>query len=102
ELARLLDAEDLRHVRMVERRERARLALEPPRALFVLGEGLGQDLDRDLAAELRVLRAVHLPHRARAERSEDRVVREGLAGCERHRSREDSNSSRCPRIWPSP
>ena len=43
------------------------------------GEGLGQQLDRDLAPELRVGGAVHLAHAARADRGGDPVVRERLA-----------------------
>ena len=60
-------------VRMVQRREHLRLALEARHALGVVGERLGQDFDRDVAAELGVVRAVDLAHATRADGSEDFV-----------------------------
>jgi len=83
-VADLVDAVDLRHVRMIERGQRPRFALETPQAFLVVRELLREHLDRDLAIEARVLRAPHLAHRAGAQRTEDPVVREGLAGSERH------------------
>ena len=53
-------------VRMIQRRERLRLALEPRQAVGVRGERVRQDLDRDLATERRVRRPIHLrPSRLR-------------------------------------
>ena len=49
------DVEERADVRMVERRDRLRLALEALAELRVLGEARGQDLDRDVAVEARVL-----------------------------------------------
>ena len=60
-------------MRVVERGEHARLALEPRQALGVARELVGQDLDRDLAAELGVASAIHLAHAADAELREDLV-----------------------------
>src|SRR5262245_66312364 len=39
----------------------------------VVRQGLGQDLDRDLAAELRIARSIDFAHRARAEQRLDCV-----------------------------
>ena len=64
---RALEAVDVGDVRVVERGEQLRLALEAGEALRVGGEGRGQDLDRDLAPELRVGGAIDLAHAAFAE-----------------------------------
>jgi hypothetical protein len=53
--------------------QRHRLALEPCEALRVLGEGLGEDLDRDVALEPHVGGAIHGAHAALAERADDLV-----------------------------
>ena len=69
---RLFEAVDRADVRMIQRREHPRLALEA-RAPFRVGrERRRQDLDRDLAPELVVVRAVHLAHAAGAE--QERIV----------------------------
>ena len=47
-------------------------------------EVLRQHLDRDVALEPRVARAVDLAHAARAERRQDLVRAEALAGSEGH------------------
>ena len=62
-----------RDVRMIQRRERLRFALEPREPLGIGGERLGQDLDRDVATELRVARAIDLAHAAGPEGGEDLV-----------------------------
>ena len=54
---------------MVERREHLGLALEAGEPLGIGGEGLGQHLDGDLAAEPGVGGALDLAHAPRAERS---------------------------------
>ena len=56
-----------RDVRMVQRREDFGFALEAREALGVRGEDVGQDLDRDLAFQLRVRRAIDLAHAAGAD-----------------------------------
>ena len=65
--ALLLDAIDLRDVRMVQRRQGPGLAFEPGSALGIRGKGVGQDLDGDIAIEPRVARAIHLSHAAFAD-----------------------------------
>src|SRR6185369_4915972 len=71
----LVDRDD---VRVVERGRRARLLLEALPAVRVGGELRREDLDRDLASEPRVARAVDLAHSSRAERREDL---EGTQAC---------------------
>jgi hypothetical protein len=63
-------------VRVVERRYGARLALEALEPLRVRGEALRQHLERDVAAEPGVARAVDLAHPARAQRGDDLVAAE--------------------------
>ena len=60
---------------------------EAGEALGVLGEGRRQDLERHLAPEPRVPRAVHLAHPARAESHPDLVRAEPHAGRHLHRTR---------------
>ena len=52
-------------VGMIEGRKHARLAFEPRQPIGITGEELRQDLDRDIATELRVARAIDLAHAAR-------------------------------------
>ena len=55
------------------------LALEAGQPVGVGGHALGQDLDGDLAIELRIPRAVDLAHAAGAEGREDLVGTESRA-----------------------
>ena len=71
---------------MVELGQELRLALEAREALRVRGEGRGQDLDRDLALELRVGGAVDLAHAALAELGGDLVGAEAGSRAEAHRA----------------
>ena len=72
---------------MVQRGEHLRLALEPRQPLGVGDERLGQDLDRDVAVEPRVARAIHLAHAAGAEGGEDLVRTQAGALAKGHWSR---------------
>ena len=81
--AGLLEPVNRGDVRMIQRRERLRLALEPRQAFGVGGERVRQDLDRDLAAERRVRRPIHLAHPAFADRRGDFVGAEPGAGSHR-------------------
>ena len=47
--------------------ERLRFAREPREPFGIAGERVGQDLDRDVAIELRIARAIHLAHAAGAD-----------------------------------
>src|ERR1700723_2583678 len=69
---------------MVQRRKDFRLALEPRHALAVARECLGQDLQCDIASELPVSRPVHLTHPAHAERPQDLVGSQTIAGVQCH------------------
>ena len=82
--ARILEAVNLRDVRMIERREHLRLAAEAREALGIVGNGGEQDLDRDLAIQLRIARAIHLAHAAGAQQGDDLVRAEAGAGAEGH------------------
>ena len=84
--ARLIDGVDLRDVGMVEARQRFRFALEAPQTFLVLREFVRQHLDRDLALQPRVARAIDLPHRAGAQRTHDHIIGEGRAGTHARRS----------------
>ena len=71
-------------VGVVQRREELRFALKPCDAVRVAREFVWQDLDRDLAPELRVARAVDLAHAARPERGDDFIRPEASPAYERH------------------
>ena len=81
---RFLKPVDRGDVRMVERRQRLGLALEPCEAFGISGERVRQDLDRDLAAERGVGAPPDLPHPALADLGRDVVNAEPGAGGERH------------------
>ena len=70
----LFDAVDLRDVGVVEAGEDLRFPLEPGKAIRVLGEGVGEDLQRHLAVELGVSRLPDLAHATLAEQSGDVVM----------------------------
>ena len=72
-LARLFDAIDAGDVRVAERGEHLRFALETSHALGIVQEQIGKDLDGDVAAKPGVPRAIHLAHPARAEQGDDLV-----------------------------
>jgi hypothetical protein len=74
--ARAADVVDRTDVRVVQRRDALRLALEAGAELGVRRELRRQQLDGDLAVELRVARAVDLAHAAGAERSGHLVAAE--------------------------
>ncbi len=77
--ARLFEAEDGGDVRVVQLGQQLRLALEAGEALLVLGEGGGEDLDGDLALQLRVGGAKDLAHAALAELAGNLVGAEASA-----------------------
>ena len=58
---------------MIEGRQDLRFSLESGETLAVLRERVGQDLERDLAAQLGVPGAIHLTHSAHTERPDDFV-----------------------------
>ena len=74
----------MRDVGMIQRRERLRFAREPRQPVGVAGEGVGQDLQRDIAIELRIARAKHLAHAAGADLGGDFVGTEAGARGQSH------------------
>src|SRR6185503_6070569 len=73
-------------VRMVQRRDRLRLALEARAQIGSMCELRRQDLDGDAAIEPGVAGAVDLAHPARAERPDDLVWTEARSWGELHRA----------------
>jgi hypothetical protein len=90
----LLQPVDRGDVRVVERGEELGLAPEPGETLRIARHLGGKHLEGDVAAELRVLRAVDLAHPPRAERGHDLVVPETLARRVGQRSRSTRGSRR--------
>ena len=93
---------ELRDVRVIQRGERPRLALEAGQPIRVPGKDVRQDLERNLAGEPRVPRAVDLAHAARP--SGEHFVRTDAGACKqrhgwRHYRRvpERSHHLCCPR-----
>ena len=69
---------------MVQRGERLRLAREPGETIRVEREELRQDLDRDVAIQLRVAGAIHLAHSARAKQGDDLIRPQARSLCQAH------------------
>ena len=78
--ATFLEAVDVRDVRVIDGRQCLRFAREPREPIGVAGERVGQDLQRDVAIELRIARAEDLAHSARADAGDDFVDAETRAG----------------------
>ena len=107
----LLDTVDLRDVGMVECRQRLRLALEARPPLGIRGQQIRQDLDRDVAIELDVARAIDLAHSAFADLGLDPVmtekgtdhgrVRLSATARPRRSSRENAGRAEAGPPWPS-
>ena len=69
--------------------------MEPGETLGVIGDQVWQDLDRDVAIQLRIARAVNLAHPAGPESGEDLVRAEAVTrpqGQAKSRRRNDSQS----------
>jgi hypothetical protein len=75
---RFFETVDAGDVRMVERREHLRFPSEPRDTIGIEGEQRWQYFERDRAIQLRIPRAVHLAHGARADEIDD-VVRADAA-----------------------
>jgi hypothetical protein len=63
---------------VVERRRRPRFTTEAFERLTVLGEFIGQKLNRDKAIELVVFGLLNHPHGATAQLAQDSIVRDGV------------------------
>jgi hypothetical protein len=75
-----LDTIDVGNVRMIERGQNPRFALESGTALGILRNRRRQHFDRNFALELRVLGSIHLAHAARADFGFYAVPTELLSG----------------------
>ncbi len=62
-----LEAVELRDVLVVQRGEDLCLTLKPRHAIGIVGEVVRENLDGDVAAKLRVARAIDLAHSTRAK-----------------------------------
>jgi hypothetical protein len=86
-----------RKVRVVQRRERARLSLESRQSFWICRICLRQHLDRDITTEPRIMRAIDLTHSAGAEGRHDLVRAEARSDGQSHvrsaSSRGDSNEN---------
>ena len=71
-------------IRMIERRNRARLLLESPQPFGIGGKGRRQNFDCDFAAQTRIPRPVHLAHAARAHRDKNFIGAKFRSGRETH------------------
>ena len=72
---------------MIERGQDLRFALEAGEPVGVEGEQFGEDLQRDVAIELRVVRAIDLPHPARAQGRLNLVRAKARASGQGHEAR---------------
>ena len=66
--AGLLEAVDRGDMRVIQSGEKLGFTVEPRDAFGIVREALGHDLQRHLASELRIPRAIDLPHPAGAQR----------------------------------
>ena len=82
--ATVLEAVNRGDVRMIQRRQHLGFAPESREPIRIQRERFGQHLQRHVAIQLRVARAIHLPHPARTEDSKDFIGAEARAGSEYH------------------
>ena len=90
---RFLEAVDLRDVAVVQRCEDARLALEAREAVGIGGDFDRKELQRDVAIELGVMRAIDLAHAACADRLTN-VIGSDVISSRRHLFRRSDVTSR--------
>ena len=83
-LADFLEAVQLRDMRMVEGGERAGFAREARRAIGIARDRFRKNLQRDVALEPGIARAIHLAHPAGAERRNNFVVTDAGPGGNGH------------------
>ena len=76
----LLESVDARNVWMIQRGESLGFPLEPREPIGVVCERLGQNLDRNVAIQFGIARAIHLTHPAFTDLGGDLVDAETRAG----------------------
>jgi hypothetical protein len=91
-------AVDGRDVWMIQRRQQASLAFEARAPLGIGAEDLRQHFDRDVAAELRVVSAIDLPHAAGAQQVNDPIRTDGRSRFERRRRRAHRHLAKLPGV----
>ena len=84
---RFLEAVNAADMRVVQSGEDLRFTAKPRQALRIVRDAVGQSLQRNVAAEIRVPRPVDLAHPAGAEQRHDLVGAKARAGGERHGDR---------------
>jgi hypothetical protein len=89
---------------MIQRREQLRFTFEPSEALRIPGDEFRQNLDCNVAIQVRIAGAIHFAHTARAEGGEDFVRPEASTGLQCHdcgcRDYIHQSSDTC-RNWPA-
>ena len=75
----LFDRINRDNVRMIERRDRLGLSLEPPETLLVREHFSGQELERHLSVQLRVLGEIHRAHPTLTEFPQHPVMEDALS-----------------------
>jgi peroxiredoxin len=97
---------DRRNIRMIERCQHLRLALQSRQSIGVVEERRGKRLDGDVAIQSRIARAIDFAHAAGAQRSGDLIGAESSSNRESHiaylpagtRRRSSSNQFTTPRM----
>src|SRR5437667_177335 len=88
---------------MTESSKSSSLALETSQAVRITGEQGRQDLEGDIAAELRIVRGIHFAHSARAEHRSDFVRAETPAnergGCHQFIGRGYGKNCMSESLW---
>jgi hypothetical protein len=82
---RFFQTVDRADMRMIQRGKYLRFTFEASEAVRIGSECLGQDLERDVAIQLRIARAIHLAHAARPEQAQDFIC---AKPCTRRQSHE--------------
>ena len=80
----ILAAIDGRDVGMTQRRQDLRFAFEAPATLAIGSDVIGENLEGDIPAELRVVSTKHFAHATTAERVNDLVDSGPASRCQRH------------------
>ena len=79
--SKLVDGEN---IRMVQSRRGAGLLLETAQAIGIARQRGRENLDSDIAPELRIARAIHFAHTSGAERCDDFISSELCPSLKRH------------------
>src|SRR5687767_6000681 len=92
---RVLEPMDVRDIGMVERRQQLRFAAEPAQTLWVVGEQVRENLDRDVTVQLGIAGPIDLTHTTGPEGRADFVRAEAGSERQRHRAPDDRAGADC-------